>query len=219
MPAQQGFAYIPFRPACWQVCCIGNSLTLGIGTPDNNGFRKVFHDGLTSAGVSHVMVGRVQTESVGDTLPFPNNRNEGYGSNTIADITARVAGMPRMDIACLDVFTVDVALGRTVQQMIDDTNDLIDLVREHGVWGILLSKSIPQGPPSGGSDALMVAINAEVAGIVANKSSTGAFIGIVDQYTGFNIAWCSDGVHVTNPLGQTFMGNNLTTACTTLIAP
>jgi lysophospholipase L1-like esterase len=190
---------------------LGDSITQGNHTPSKDGFRKVLHDGLTAAGIAHIEVGGIEGDgNGGGTLVWPYNRHEGYGSNTIAQLTARVPGRMAInpaDTVTIHAGTVDCAAGATVAQMVTDLSALIDAVSSSGTRRIVLAQIIPQGPPNGGSPELVQQYNAEMPGLVATKRAAGHRIVLVDMFTGFDIAsWSTDGVHPTSEVAAAFMG-------------
>lgn len=203
----------PAKPTHWRITYgPGNSLTNGAATPDGNAWRKVVNDGLNAAGVSYELVGRVAAEG---TLVPPWNACEGYPSHLMAAtadnmLYARVPGMGQAEIFVIDAFTVDVASGRTLEQMVADASALLDAVLAKATWGVVIAKSLPFGAISGIPNTNMVAINAALDGIATARLHRGFRVVVIDQYTGADMdAWSSDGVHITDPGGQAFMGANV----------
>lgn len=197
----RGFTLSKYDFDAGRIMCMGDSLTQGNHTPSKDGWRRSFHIGLITAGIRHSLVGGIEGDgNGGGTLVYPDNRHEGYGSNTIAQLTARVAGrfaINPADIVMGHLGTVDAAGGALAATMLVDIGLWIDAVHAQGAR-IVLAQIIPQGPPSGGDNQIVIDYNAGMPALVASKRAAGVKIVLVDQYTGVTIGDVStDGVHVT----------------------
>lgn len=194
-----------------RIMLMGDSLTKGNHTPSKDGWRRSFHIGLITAGVRHSLVGGIEGDgNGGGTLVYPDNRHEGYGSNSISDLTARVHtrfGINPADIVVGHLGTVDAAAGATAANMLVDLGLWIDAVHAEGAPRIVLQQILPQGPPSGGDNQIVIDYNAGMPALVATKRAAGVKIVLVDQYTGVTIGDVStDGVHVTVEWQADIMG-------------
>ncbi len=181
-----------------RIMCMGDSITMGNNTPSHDGWRRAFHIGLITAGVRHTMTGGILAEG---TMTTPDGLHEGWGSHSIADLTARVHDRLTLnppDIVMLHIGTVDAVLGATAVNMLSDLGDILDAIHAEGAPRIVLQQIIPQGAPYG-NDARVVEYNAGMPALVATKRAAGIKVVLVDQYTGVVIGdHSTDGIHVTD---------------------
>ncbi len=182
-----------------RIMCMGDSITIGANTPSKDGWRRSFHIGLITRGIRHTMTGGILAEG---TMTTPDGLHEGWGSHTIAQLTARVPtrlALNPADIVVLHIGTVDAASGANPATMLVDLGLMLDALNTAGVQRVVLQQIIPQGPPSGGNNQIVIDYNAGMPALVATKRAAGRKIALVDQYTGVVITdHSTDGVHVTD---------------------
>ncbi len=190
-----------------RIMCMGDSLTMGANTPSHDGWRRAFHIGLITAGVRHTMTGAMLAEG---TMTTPDGLHEGHPSHNITMLTALVPGILAAhpaDIVMLHIGTVDVAEAATAADMLVDLGDCLDAIHAVGAPRIVLQQIIPQGPPSGGNNQIVIDYNAGMPALVATKRAAGLRVALVDQYTGVVIGdHSTDGVHVTDEALSNQMG-------------
>jgi Ca2+-binding RTX toxin-like protein len=162
---------------------MGDSITYGIASLDNGGYRGPLEDMLADAGLTVNFVG---SNPIGD-LADPDN--EGHGGWTISGIRQNVADWLRAeepDVVMLIIGTNDTSRNPppAVERMIERLGGVID--RIHETLDDPPKLFIGPAPPMHGSQsadriALVQAYNAAIPELVALKRAAGVDVTFVDM--------------------------------------
>jgi len=162
---------------------LGDSITYGIASLENGGYRGPLEDMLADAGVTINFVG---SNPVGD-LADPDN--EGHGGWTISGIRQNVADWIRTeepDVVMLIIGTNDTSRNPrpTVETMIERLGGVIDQI--FGAADHPTKLFIGPAPPMNEAQpadriALIEAYNAAIPGLVEQKRAAGLDVTFVDM--------------------------------------
>jgi len=181
-----GVAVHPLR-----IMALGNSSTVGVGSPGTAGFRGPLESLLARHGIAFVMVGSQQT----GPPSVPDRHHEGHPGWTMAQMQPLVAGWMRAqrpDVVLLQVGTNDLNSGvsaRTTAARLDRLLDTIHGVSNAGVivagvWAPL------RDHPRARADYQRLA-----AAVVARHERRGEAMTFVDTSTLLGPGDLFDGLH------------------------
>ena len=188
---------------------LGDSITLGVGSPATGGYREPLYDLLTEAGHDFEFVGSLSDYQGG--LPNAQKYHEGHsgyvisagtsGRGGIADNIATWLGPSGVtpDIILLMIGSNDVSLDYKRYEAPDRLSSLISVIsnKETGLAPnakLIVAQIVPRADAA--TNTKVITFNASVATMVAFHQDLGENVSLVDMYTALNgSADLSDLIH------------------------
>jgi lysophospholipase L1-like esterase len=158
---------------------LGDSITWGVGSPTNSGYRAPLWRRLVAdAGLAVDFVGSQQSGTLADT------DNEGHPGWKIAEIAANVDGWLaayQPDVVLLHIGTNDINQNDNVPTAPDRLSSLIDqITRAVPDARVIVAAIVPTTDSE--RNAKTVAFNARIPGMVQAKAAAGKQVSYADLY-------------------------------------
>lgn len=171
---------------------LGDSITHGYLSSDNNGYRRLVYSSLISSNA----VNMIGSNPIG-TMPDPDN--EGHNGALIDEIAvfAKNSTSLRPNVIFLHAGTNDIIRNLDVANAPTRLSNLISqLVTACPDAAILVAKIIRAADTN--TEARIEAYNVQVEELVRNLAGTGKKVALLDQYGALAVSDLKDGVHPTD---------------------
>ncbi|MGH7495002.1 MAG: GDSL-type esterase/lipase family protein, partial [bacterium] len=168
---------------------LGNSITEGVGSTTEAGYRKPLYDLLTNAGVSFDFVGDLQHGN-GSVIDKDHEGHAGFRTEEL-QVAGYLAANPA-EVILLEIGTNDISFGESAAQVRDDISNLLDAIKTARPSArIYLSTVIPR---TDNRQATTQNLNNLLPNLVQNKINAGQEILLVDIASQFlaNANWQTD---------------------------
>ena len=159
---------------------LGDSITMGIGSSIPGGYRDDLYWDLTIEGIIFDFVG---TQNLGEGFDADHEGHGGKRSNWLADTVDYFYDYGDPDIILLHIGTNDITGGRTIPDIIQDIESILDQGKTHNpIMTMLVAGIVPRLDEK---DSLTTALNNEILDLVNIKQIQGYDIKFVDHNTAF----------------------------------
>ncbi|MBT1700332.1 hypothetical protein KK083_25825 [Fulvivirgaceae bacterium PWU4] len=217
-----------FFTVCCHVCAqplrimpLGNSITQSEYT--HLSYRYYLWQKLKAANVNFDFVGSMNTNYLGSPVYPDPSFDRDHEGHWLYRADSLLLGLPQWltgyvpDVVLMHAGTNDVLQNQTTASTVQELKSIIDVIRARNPnVTILLAKLIGT---TRSANTGIIALNNQMDGIAAEKSTGASRVIVVDQYTGFNpVTDTQEGIHP-NAIGEEKMAQKWFEAITQLLMP
>lgn len=187
---------------------LGDSITEGVGSTNESGYRAFLYHSLSSFGSRFDFVGSLQ---YGAGLPDTDHEGHpGWSANQILGSLNTFLAQAQPQAVLLHIGTNDISGGNSADLVVSEITAIVDAIFQYNAnTKIYLSTLIPR---TDARETVSVAVNAQLPALVNARANSGYRIHLVDNHAAFlanpnwALDWMADNLHP-NDAGYEVMSN------------